>query len=252
MNIEEFFSDNNIDDFAILDVSKTDTREKLNLNNLLPNSNSLIIFAKQIPDFVFLVNKKLKTYYLHSLIKEMDKIAYDFSAMLNKDGFNTLPVPCFFPVELKNGILKGYISLKHLAEKAGMGSIGLNTLLISEKYGNRLCLSAIITEKDYKARNVKPKELLCYNCKKCIDSCPSKAIRNGNVEIKKCINFNNQIPGFIRPFINIFMKWNFSKKFIEIIINTLSWNIEMICSECLINCPYFRIPKNNKPSNMIS
>jgi epoxyqueuosine reductase QueG len=241
MDIERYFNEKMIDDFAILDISKIEAYEGFYPHGLLPNSKSLIIFLKQIPDFIFTINAKLKTNYLHLLIKEMDKISYDFSFDLNNEGFNTVPVPCFFPIELKNGKLKGYLSLKHFAEKAGMGSIGLNSLLISEKYGNRLCLSAIITEKYFEPKKDELKKPLCHNCRRCINSCPSEAIKNGYVETTKCINFSNLVPVIIRPFIKNFMKWNFSKKYIEIMINTLSWNAEMVCSECLINCPFFKI-----------
>lgn len=81
---------------------------------------------------------------------------------------------------------------------------------------------------------------LCLKCNKCIDSCTSKAIKDGKVELTKCINFSNQIPKIIKPLFKLLMKWKYTKKYIEILINTLSWNIEMICSECLINCPYFK------------
>ena len=240
MRIEDFFDKNKIDDYSILDISKIENLEGFNPDSLLPNSKSIIVFAKQIPGFIFFTDKKIKTHYLYSIIKEMDKISYDLSVNFINDGFNAVAIPCFFPIRLKNGRMKGYLSFKHLAEQAGMGSIGLNSLLISEKYGNRLCFSAIITEKCFTVVKTEFKKPLCHNCYSCVNSCPSKAIKNGYVEAAKCINFQYSIPKIIRPLVNIFMKWNLTRKYMEILINTMSWNIEMICSECLINCPYFK------------
>ena len=239
MDIEEFFHEKDVDDYVILNVSQAEAIAGAHLIDLLPDVKSIIIYAKQIPDFVFLIDSRLKTNYLYSLIKEMDRISYEFSASLNSEGFNTIPVPCFFPVKLEDGKLKGYVSFKHLAEHGGMGSIGLNSLLISEKYGNRLCLSGILTEKSFTVKHNKLKKSLCHECNRCVHSCPAKAINNGRVEMTKCINFSNQIPKLIRPLFNTFMKREPIKKYMETIINNLSWNIDMICSECLINCPYY-------------
>ena len=240
MEIEDFFKEKDVDDYAVLSVSSAESFAGVHPSNLLPNAKSIIIFAKQIPEFVFLIDNRIKTNYLYSLIKEMDRISYDFSVSLNNEGFNTVPLPCFFPIKLEDGKLKGYLSFKHLAEQAGMGSIGLNSLLISEKYGNSLCLSGIITEKPLTVKYNKLEKSLCHECNKCVHSCPAKAINNGCVEATKCINLSNQIPKLMRPLFAAFIKWNPTKKYMEILINNLSWNIDMVCSECLINCPYFR------------
>ena len=248
MNLNNFFKKNEVDDFAIISADKISAPAGFHPKDLMSSSKSVIIFAKQIPDFIFLTDNKSKTNYLYALIREMDKISYELVNKIIKEGYRTIPLPCFFPVKLKNGKLRGYLSYKHIAEQAGMGSIGLNSLLISGKYGNRLCLSAVITEKEFTVKKRDLKKSLCIKCNRCIESCPSRAIKNGNVKLSKCINFSSQVPVFLMPLFKLFMKWNLTSKYMEALINTLSWNIEMICSECLINCPYFKKTntKNNK------
>ena len=44
-------------------------------------------------------------------------------------------------VSVKEGIIRGDLSLKHCARDAGLGSIGDCTLLISPRFGNRVLLS---------------------------------------------------------------------------------------------------------------
>ena len=239
MDIEVFFNEKDIDDYAILGISQIEATAGVHPSDLFPNAKSVIIFAKQAPDFVFLSDSRLKTHYLHSLIKEMDRIAYELSVLLTNEGSNTLPIPCYFPIKLEDGKLKGYLSFKHLAAQAGMGSIGLNSLLISEKFGVKLCLSCVLTEKAYDSKCNILEKSLCHECKKCVNACPSNAISNGMVEVTKCINFSNPIPKIVRPLFKVLMKRKLTKKYMEIIINNLSWNTEMICSECLTNCPYF-------------
>lgn len=247
MNIQAFFQEKNIDAYAVLDVSDVVTPAGFHPRDLLPSSKKVVIFAKQIPRFVFEIDNRAKTNYLYSLIREMDRISFELSEKLNREGAQTIPIPSFFPVKLKIKKLRGYLSLKHLAEQAGMGSIGLNSLLISEQYGNRLCLAAILTEKDLTITNQEPQKPLCLKCNKCLESCPAKAISNGKVEVTRCINFSNQIPKFIRPLFKLLMKWNPAQKYIEILINAISWDIEMVCSECLVKCSYFKIGSERLP-----
>jgi len=239
MDMEKFFCEKGVDDYAVLNVSSVDALPGVHPNDLLPGAKSIIIFAKQIPEFVFLTDCGLKTNYLHSLIKEMDRISYEFSVDLNSEGFNTIPVPCFFPIKIEDGKPNGYLSFKHLAEQAGMGSIGQNSLLITEKYGNRLCLSGILTEKHYTAKYGTLEGSLCQKCNKCVLSCPTKAIQNGHVEATKCINLSNLIPTPVGPFVNTFAKGRRTKKYVEMIVNNVGWSADMVCSECLTVCPFF-------------
>jgi reductive dehalogenase len=65
------------------------------------------------------------------------------------------------------------------AKKAGLGDIGRHGMLITEKYGSRVRLGAVTTdmplvtekESDFKVND------FCEICKKCISTCPAKAIQ---------------------------------------------------------------------------
>ncbi len=240
MDIKDFFRVKRVDDFAVIDAQAITAPKGFSPHALLPGFKRIVLFAKQIPDFVFRLEAELKTHYLYGLIREMDSIAHELSGHIHHEGYKNLPLPCFFPIRIKDGKLRGYVSFKHLAERAGMGSIGLNSLLISPKFGNRLCLTALMTEMKIEERTSVLEKPLCLKCNKCVASCPSKAIENGKVDARRCINVSGQVPGVIRPVFNKIVKWNSTKKYAETLINTLSWNINMLCSECLTNCPYFK------------
>jgi len=71
----------------------------------------------------------------------------------------------------------GHISLKHAAEIAGLGVIGKNYLLTNPQYGNRLWLSAILTDAELMP-DEKIQFDMCGNCNKCVESCPAGALDN--------------------------------------------------------------------------
>ncbi|MEA1913211.1 MAG: tRNA epoxyqueuosine(34) reductase QueG [candidate division WOR-3 bacterium] len=68
----------------------------------------------------------------------------------------------------------GSLLEKELAQRAGLGWTGKNTLLITEEFGSWIFLGEIIV--DIELEVDKPKENKCGNCKICLDSCPSSAL----------------------------------------------------------------------------
>jgi epoxyqueuosine reductase len=82
----------------------------------------------------------------------------------------------------------GAILEKELAERAGLGWIGKNTLLITEEFGSWIFLGEILLdielEKDKKRMNK------CQDCELCLLSCPSKALKSPySLNIEKCTAF---------------------------------------------------------------
>jgi epoxyqueuosine reductase len=77
------------------------------------------------------------------------------------------------------------------AEKAGLGFIGKNAMLISREYGSWILLSEILTtielppDEPYQTRHGR-----CGTCTRCIDQCPTNAIiAPGVVDATRCISY---------------------------------------------------------------
>jgi epoxyqueuosine reductase len=105
------------------------------------------------------------------------------------------------------------------AEKAGLGFLGKNGMLISRMHGNWLLLAAILVrfelEPDPPLRPPAPPPataadkgrigLLCGKCIRCIDACPTQAIPHpGLVDARRCISYHTienkgLIPRELRP-----------------------------------------------------
>lgn len=83
------------------------------------------------------------------------------------------------------------ISLRSLAEKAGLGFIGRSGLLINEKFGPEVRLSGILTNANLPKPEEVSKENGCRDCVKCQNSCPSDAIEKKSVE--SCRNYNENL-----------------------------------------------------------
>jgi epoxyqueuosine reductase QueG len=107
---------------------------------------------------------------------------------VEEQGYKAIPIPSNEPYEYwdsENNHSRGILSLKHAAEACGLGHIGKNTLLINEKYGNRLYLGAVLTNieltSDPLAQN------LCYEkCDICLKACPEAALDGITINQKKC------------------------------------------------------------------
>lgn len=102
------------------------------------------------------------------------------------------------------------------AERAGLGFLGKNGMLISRKFGNWLLLATILTRVEFepdeplRTRSLGPADedragLLCGKCTRCLDACPTQAIPHpGLVDARRCISYQTienrgMIPRELRP-----------------------------------------------------
>ncbi|MEG0551258.1 MAG: tRNA epoxyqueuosine(34) reductase QueG [Vagococcus sp.] len=83
-----------------------------------------------------------------------------------------------------------------VAQRAGLGFIGKNGLLITEEFGSYVYLGEIITNIPFEADQ--PKESLCGSCTKCLSACPTSALLgDGRMNGKKCLSYQTQTKGMM-------------------------------------------------------
>lgn len=88
------------------------------------------------------------------------------------------------------------------AARAGLGFIGKNAMLISQRHGNWLLLAAILTKVEFAADEPVRKKLreepvaggeiglLCGKCTRCLDACPTNAFAApGVVDARRCVSY---------------------------------------------------------------
>lgn len=107
-----------------------------------------------------------------------------------------------------------------VAQRAGLGFIGRNGLLITEEFGSFVYLGEIITNIDFTPDQ--PMTNQCGTCTRCVDACPPSALLgDGRLNGQRCLSYQTQTKGLMpqefRPMIR---------------------NVIYGCDICQIVCPF--------------
>ena len=113
------------------------------------------------------------------------------------------------------------------ASRSGLGWIGKNTNLITQKVGSFFFIAELIT--DLELEYDTPVTDHCGTCTACIDACPTEALTPYNIDASKCISYltielKDQIPN---EFQNKMDDWAFG------------------CDVCQDVCPWNRFSKSH-------
>ena len=79
--------------------------------------------------------------------------------------------------------------LKEAGVLAGLGIIGKNNLLITEKYGSRIRLRAVNTDASLKPDPIMEGLDYCHKCNMCTDACPANALDDGRYNKEACLSY---------------------------------------------------------------
>lgn len=109
-----------------------------------------------------------------------------------------------------------------LAQRAGLGFIGKNHVLINPEIGPEILLGELITTTQLQPDM--PVEQSCQQCNKCIEACPTGALRtDGRLDAAKCISY-----------LTIEHAGNIEAGLAEKMGNCLFG-----CDKCILACPYY-------------
>jgi epoxyqueuosine reductase QueG len=87
-----------------------------------------------------------------------------------------------------------FFSHRHAAYLAGLGTFGVNNMLLTPRYGPRARFTSIFTTADIVPDEVMNEEV-CVRCMRCVSSCPAKALSEGDypasmTDKERCTSYN--------------------------------------------------------------
>ncbi|EPH93200.1 MULTISPECIES: tRNA epoxyqueuosine(34) reductase QueG [unclassified Enterococcus] len=107
-----------------------------------------------------------------------------------------------------------------VAQRAGLGFIGRNGLLITEEFGSFVYLGEIVTNIEFEPDE--PGVFGCGECTRCVTACPTKALLgDGRMNAQRCLSYQTQTKGM--------MPEEYRKKMRNVVYG---------CDICQLVCPY--------------
>jgi epoxyqueuosine reductase QueG len=161
-----------------------DTPLEASALRLLPSCRSIVVVGMEIyQEFLDLVSHQMTSgeanlndifrRHIEYLRGRMIRAIYDIARASHEAGLKALPLPGEGPAVDRRS-LQAVISYKHAAEAAGLGTIGMSSLLVTPQFGPRVQLALCLTEAALKPSPTAAPA--CRYCNACVIKCPSHAL----------------------------------------------------------------------------
>jgi epoxyqueuosine reductase QueG len=158
--------------------------------SVLPEARSVVVFAKRmLTGSIESPSSQVVTSQNLALYLELDRISYVLGCFLEQRGYLVATVPSYNPVEMTSETkgFVGAVSLRHVAQAAGLGVLGKNNLLITPSVGPRVRLGALVTTAHLDPDKPLSKDV-CGDCEACIAACPGNALSEpGRTHTGRCL-----------------------------------------------------------------
>lgn len=236
--LAQFFRAQVIDEFVLVPPAALSAPPGRRPVDLFPACRTVILFGKVMGDDLFMGAVSETAPRISAFKQELARVSDELVGMLEECGSGAVAVNA---VMVKNGKLKGSLSLKHCARDAGLGEIGDNGLLLSPRFGIRLGLGAVLTDREIPAVAARGDPVkLCTHCGLCIKACPVHALDTGDMDSFRCLNIAGALPG---PVVSLF-EWLMGTAALEPLLTRIANRVAAKgaarCSACVIACPFFR------------
>jgi len=143
-------------------------------SDVLEGCSSVVVLGLPFPPEALELDAPAYTALRNAILTQMTGIAAAVEKRLKAGGHRAKAVSASGGKTVE-GTMYGHISLKHAAQLAGLGVITRNYLLTSERYGNLLWLSAVVTDAAL-APDEPARCTFCEHCNICVENCPVGAL----------------------------------------------------------------------------
>lgn len=157
--------------------------------DVMSSCKSVISFACRFPVGTLKCSSNIPyTRVRNSITPKMDAIALDFCIEMEKNGILCVPIPTNESQwDTNTERWRSIVSQKHVAQAAGIGTIGRHSLLITPEFGSMVWLGTVLCEEAFEPDTVK--ENICTNCGLCVSVCPVNALENEEMDQGKCWDY---------------------------------------------------------------
>lgn len=183
---------------AVLDAHPPDARHPQTPSLVSPRDNkSVVVLAKRhltgtgrLKDW----NERHKQYAAELTLSQLEEASLKLVYFLEDEaGYPALIIPPVHTDAARNfgaymeGGTYGALSLVHAAVEAGLGTLGLNLMLLTPEYGPRVILTAVLTSAELEPdRRLTQPLCLGEACGRCLLACPGDAVQQWGLEKKAC------------------------------------------------------------------
>lgn len=168
--------------------------------SIYPEARSVIVIGLPV-DLPIL--ETTPSIYYHELYKTvntlLDHSAYRIARFLDQEGHPSLYVPRdgYGSISILTTTPFAFFSHRHAAFLAGLGSFGVNNMLLTPEYGPRVRFTSIFTTAELPPDEVMG-EQLCVRCMRCVRSCPARVLSErdypeGLARKEDCAAYNDQL-----------------------------------------------------------
>jgi len=183
---------------------------------IMQDAKSLVVLGCHVWDDILEVALRKKDAWMYPGYFPLSTVTREVAFCLERKGYKAIAFPPRLP-------------LKRLAQLAGFGAFGKNSLIINPNFGPWIRLGAVLTNAEMVAD--RPfEEDLCGDCENCIDACPVNALAPYKVDSEKCLVGIHLLDQEI-PNTNL-------RKILSHYEPTLTKNSHLMCMECQKACKF--------------
>lgn len=152
-------------------------------------TNSVVVIALRVPLGEYMSDDHQSLGYLNQLVvHKVDRLSHEIARFIEKElGHRALQLANDeTDPDLKRGSY-GFLSLRHLAAEAGLGTFGLEANLLTPEFGPRVYFAAVLTtaELEYNER-ITSQICIGASCGRCLEACPTDAVEHFTLDKLRC------------------------------------------------------------------
>ena len=146
--------------------------------SIYPETKGVIVIGLPITLPILETSPSIHYHLLYQNVNQMlDEHAYRISSWLSEKGHASMYIPRdgYGTISLLKDKPIAFFSHRHAAYLAGLGTFGVNNMILTKKYGPRVRFASIFTTVELPSDSPM-REDLCTRCMRCADICPVKAL----------------------------------------------------------------------------